>query len=252
MARKWIAGGNIAEGFLVFANVGSGVVTFGNVAHGLFAFGNLAVGGVFAVGNVAVAPIAIGATNAIGVLAFSAINALPFVWGIGGLNLLTPPLGLIVAVVMLVATFVVKGERPASLSDDRPVVDVGRLLHGEQKEGWVAASFEPSFETLLITSGKAQLDASPELIEVARAIVREKRSRPRARVRAEFEQADVRDYRDAQPGKVRLTCVELDTAPDRPMWWEDRRSRYWVTGWCWRVAIAVGLVAWVARIARVF
>jgi len=247
--RKWVTGGNVAEGFLVFANVGSGAITLGNVAHGgLFAFGNLAVGGLVAVGNVAVAPIAIGGTNAIGIVAISPINAVAFVYGAGGLSVLPPAYGFVVALAMLGVTFVARGERPVSSSLPRAVVDAQSLLSGDRTEGRVVANVGSTHGDRM-SSGGATIDVDDSTL---RAQARERRPALLARVRAEPIGVEAHDYRDASPSKTRLVCIETEPMPLRPMWWEDRKNRYWFTGWCWRFALVIGLFAWIARLAHMF
>lgn len=152
---KFIATGNVARGFIAFGNVATGFIAVGNVAYGVVSVGlSLSVGvlalGVNAVGLVAglgvnaVAPVALGAANALGGVAVAGANALGAL-PLGGVN--THPsatVGLVVAVVVLAASWLLPriGPRPEELPQAPGALGrLGDVLSGRATRAWIEATF---------------------------------------------------------------------------------------------------------------
>ncbi|AUX39955.1 hypothetical protein SOCE26_013500 [Sorangium cellulosum] len=253
---RWIATGNMANGFLVFGNVVTGVIAVGNVARGFIAIGNVAIG-VVAIGNVAIGVVGgFGATIALGAVAASGVLAFPVFDGTAGVASaleLHPVLSVFPILFWLLAARLFHGSRAPRLGPSPELSPLRALLRGERSEGWIRARVERADGgALRLKQGgaRAELPATPEALGAAGALIPEGReARLYVYVRAEEHVGGGGSgYREAQARERVLTCADLVEPPARVLPWSSGGEAQWWLARAWDAGAVVAIVARGAQI----
>jgi hypothetical protein len=236
---KFVATGNVAKGFFAFGNVATGFFAFGNVAYGVVSVGfSLSTGvvaiGLNAIGLVAafglngVAPVSIAAINSIGGFAVGGVNAMGGI-ARGGVNAGPAPLAaLVVAVIVLAASFLLPKLGPGELALQRRRVttSLAELATGASSSGTIAARLlRVGTDTLDVgvAGRRAELSASSWVLDAAAAAI----AGGEAPVYLDLEAHDEvgapvpgAGYREAGPAPVRRV-IEVRSVTPAPVWWLD-------------------------------